>query len=61
MWLLNNITPTMAVLAPAVFIIGVGVLKAAGLVDADIASTAIAFILGGGSGAALQGGFSSRS
>lgn len=55
---LTNLTPTMAVLVTAAFIIGVGVLKQLGLVDADTVSTAITFILGGGSGAALAGGFS---
>ena len=34
------------------------VLKTAGLLDGDFANTVVAFVLGGGSGAALTGGFS---
>lgn len=58
---LTNLTPTAALLITGAFIIGAGILKQAGLIDAGTVDTAIAFILGGGSGAALTGGFSRRS
>lgn len=58
---LTNLTPTAALLITGAFIIGAGVLKQAGLIDGGTVDTAIAFILGGGSGAALTGGFSGRS
>lgn len=55
---LTNLTPTAALLITGAFIIGAGILKTAGLIDSGTVDTAIAFILGGGSGAALTGGFS---
>lgn len=58
---LTNLTPTAALLITAAFIVGVGVLKQLELIDAGTVDTALAFILGGGSGAALTGGFSGRS
>lgn len=55
---LSNLTPTLAVLITACALIGIGILKTAGLLDGDFANTVVAFVLGGGSGAALTGGFS---
>lgn len=55
---LSNLTPTLALLITAGALVGIGVLKTTGLLDGDFANTVVAFLLGGGSGAALTGGFS---
>ncbi len=51
----------MAVLITAAALVGIGILKTTGLLDGDFANTVVAFLLGGGSGAALTGGFSKGS
>lgn len=55
---LSNLTPTLALLITAGALVGIGILKTTGLLDGDFANTVVAFLLGGGSGAALTGGFS---
>lgn len=55
---LSNLTPTMSILITAAAIVAVGIIVQANLIDSAFADKAIAFILGGGSGAALTGGFS---
>ena len=57
---LSNITPTLSLLITVGAVVGIGILKTTGLLDGDLANTAIAFLFGGGSGAALAGGFSAR-
>jgi hypothetical protein len=58
---LSNLTPTLALLITAGALVGIGVLRTTGLLDGDFANTVVAFLLGGGSGAALTGGFSKGS
>jgi len=58
---LTNLTPTAAVLITAVLMISVYVLVGANIIDSKAADTLIAFLLGGGSGAALVGGYSKGS
>lgn len=48
----------MSILITAAAIVAVGIIVQANLIDSAFADKAIAFILGGGSGAALTGGFS---
>jgi len=55
---LSNLTPTLALLITVGALVGIGVLKTTGLLDGDFANTIVAFLLGGGSGAAVAGGFS---
>jgi hypothetical protein len=55
---LSNLTPSLAIIITAGALVGIGILKTAGLLDGDFANTVVAFVLGGGSGAALTGGFS---
>lgn len=55
---LSNLTPTAALLITVGAVVGIGVLKQLGLLDDDLANTAVSFLLGGGSGAVLAGGFS---
>jgi len=55
---LSNLTPTMSLLATAAAIIAVGIIVKANLIDSAFADKALTFILGGGAGAALAGGYS---
>lgn len=55
---LSNLTPSLALIITAAALVGIGILKTTGLLDGDFANTVVAFLLGGGSGAALTGGFS---
>lgn len=55
---ISNLTPTLALMITAAALVGIGILKTTGLLDGDFANTVVAFLLGGGSGAALTGGFS---
>lgn len=55
---LSNLTPSLAIIITAGALVGIGILKTTGLLDGDFANTVVAFLLGGGSGAALTGGFS---
>ena len=48
---------TLGVLIPIACLIAVGVLKQAGLIDAGIADTIVAFLIGGGAGLAVGGAF----
>ncbi len=57
---LSNLTPMMSLLVTVVALVAIGILKQTGLLDGDFANTVVAFILGGGSGAALRAGFSER-
>ncbi len=58
---LANLTTTMSLLITAAAIIGVGVIVKADLIDSKFADQALTFLLGGGAGAALAGGFSKQS
>lgn len=53
----KNITPAGAVIITAIALLVVGVLASTQLLEPDYAKVIIAFLLGGGSGAALQGNF----
>lgn len=55
---ISNLTPTLALMITVDALVGIGILKTTGLLDGDFANTVVAFLLGGGSGAALTGGFS---
>lgn len=55
---LSSLTPTMSLLITAAAIVAIGVIVQANLIDSAFADKALAFLLGGGSGAALAGGFS---
>ncbi len=55
---ISNLTPTLALMITVAALVGIGILKTTGLLDGDFANTVVAFLLGGGSGAALTGGFS---
>ena len=55
---LSNLTPTLALLITVAALVAIGVLKTTGLLDGDFANTIVAFLLGGGAGGALAGGFS---
>lgn len=61
MKVLTNLTPTAAVLITGVLMLAVYVLVGFNIIDSKAADTVIAFILGGGSGAALVGGASKGS
>lgn len=54
---LSNLTPTLSLLITVVALVAIGILKTTGLLDGDFANTIVAFLLGGGSGAALANGF----
>lgn len=55
---LSNLTPTLSLLITVAALVTIGILKTTGLLDGDFANTVVAFLLGGGSGAAVAGGFS---
>lgn len=55
---LSSLSPAVSVLITAAAIVIVGILQTSGLLDSELVDTLIAFLLGGGSGAALAGGFS---
>lgn len=55
---LSNLTPSLAIIITAGALVGIGILKTTGLLDGDFANTIVAFLLGGGAGGALAGGFS---
>lgn len=55
---ISNLTPTLSLLITVAALVSIGILKTTGLLDGDFANTVVAFLLGGGSGAALTGGFS---
>ena len=55
---LSNLTPTMSVLITAAFMIAIGVIVQQNLIDSAFADRVITFVLGGGAGVALTGGFS---
>jgi hypothetical protein len=50
----KNLTPAGAYVFTAFALVGVGVLASTQLLSADYAKVVVAFLLGGGSGAALQ-------
>jgi hypothetical protein len=53
---LTNLTPQMSLLITAGAIVGLGIIVQANLIDSAFADKALAFLLGGGAGAALVGG-----
>lgn len=55
---LSNLTPTLSILITGAAIIAVGIVVKADLIDSRFADQALTFILGGGAGAALAGGYS---
>ena len=57
---LSSLSPAVSVLITAAAIVIVGILQTSGLLDSELVDTLIAFLLGGGSGAALAGGFSKQ-
>lgn len=57
---LSSLTPFMSMLITAAAIIAVGVIVKADLIDSKFADQALTFLLGGGAGAVLAGGFSDR-
>lgn len=57
---LSNLTPMMSMLVTVVALVAIGILKQTGLLDGDLASVIVSFILGGGSGVALRAGFGER-
>lgn len=57
---LSNLTPTLSILITGAAIIAVGIIVKLDLIDSKFADQALTFILGGGAGAALAGGYSAR-
>jgi hypothetical protein len=55
---ITNLTPSMSVLITAALMIVIGVITQQNLIDSAFADRVITFLLGGGSGVALAGGFS---
>lgn len=55
---LSNLTPTMSLLVTAVAMLAVYIVAGRDLIDSAAADRIITFILGGGAGAAVAGGFS---
>ena len=55
---LSNLTPSVSVLITGAAIVAIGVIVKFNLIDSAFADKALTFILGGGAGAALAGGYS---